>query len=57
VPADEPAAVFDAMRVVRDKHTGQLRAPSSEQLKEMLDAEKADRKARGEANALPQRVA
>lgn len=42
------------MRVVRDKHSGQLRSPNSEELKEMLDAEKADRKARRETSTLPQ---
>jgi hypothetical protein len=48
VLAQDAQASMDAMRVVRDKQTGQLRAPNSEELKQMLDAEKADRKARGQ---------
>ena len=57
-PADEPAAGTDAMRVMRDKQTGQLRAPNNEELQQMLDAEKADRKARGkpETSADPRPV-
>ena len=47
VLAHDAEASTDAMRVVRDKQTGQLRAPNNEELKRMLDAEKADRKARG----------
>ncbi len=53
-PADEPAAGTEALRVMRDKETGQLRAPNNEELQQMLEAEKANRKARGAANALPQ---
>jgi hypothetical protein len=52
--ADETAASqstvsTDAMRVVRDKTTGKLRAPSDSELQQMLDAEKAERKARGKS--------
>jgi hypothetical protein len=46
--ADESASTMDSMRVVRDKETGKLRAPSHDELKAMLAAEKAARKARGE---------
>jgi hypothetical protein len=55
-PADEPAAGTDAMRVMRDKQTGQLRAPNNEELQQLLEAEKATRKARGAANTLPQQT-
>jgi hypothetical protein len=48
VLADDAVAASEAMRVVRDKQTGQLRAPNNEELKQMLEAEKAERKARGE---------
>jgi hypothetical protein len=47
----------DGMRVVRDAQTGELRAPNSEELRTMQaqeKAEKAARKARGEADTLPQ---
>ena len=58
VLADDAIAASEAMRVVRDKETGQLRAPNGEELKQMLDAEKAQRKARGQAepSADPQPV-
>lgn len=58
VLAQDAEASTDALRVVRDKQTGQLRAPNSEELKQMLEAEKADRKARGkpEPSANPQPV-
>jgi len=46
--ADDAVATADALRVVRDKQTGQLRAPSQGELKQLLDEEKAARKARGE---------
>jgi hypothetical protein len=36
-----------AMRAVRDKVTGQMRAPNQEELKELLQAERDARKARG----------
>ena len=36
-----------AMRAVRDKETGQMRAPNQEELKQLLEAERAARKARG----------
>lgn len=46
--ADEAAAGgTDSLRVVRDKETGQLRAPNNDELKQMLAAEKAARKAKG----------
>lgn len=58
VMASDATSASEAMRVVRDKDTGQLRAPDSAELKQMLDAEKAQRKARGEAepSADPQPV-
>lgn len=37
----------EALRVVRDKETGQMRAPNQEEMKELIAAEKAERKARG----------
>jgi len=46
-PGTFAADTTEALRVVRDKQTGQLRAPNSDELKEMLEAEKADRMARG----------
>jgi len=49
VLADDAVAASEAMRVVRDKKTGELRAPSDAELRKMLQAEKAARKARGEA--------
>jgi hypothetical protein len=45
--AAQPTASADAMRVVRDKATGKLRAPNANELEQMLAAEKAERKARG----------
>ena len=57
--ADEAAAGgTDSLRVVRDKETGQLRAPNNEELKKMVDDEKAQRKALGQAepSANPQPV-
>lgn len=44
--AASPGAI-EARRVVRDKETGKLRAPDTEELTEMLDQERADRAARG----------
>lgn len=38
---------MSAKRVVRDKDTGKLRAPSDEELAEMIAAERADRQVRG----------
>ncbi|MEP7706097.1 hypothetical protein [Paraglaciecola sp. 25GB23A] len=57
-PAAEPTAATEALRVIRDKQTGQLRAPNNQELKDMLNAEKAARKARGESepSAEPQQV-
>ena len=59
VMASDAVSASEAMRVVRDKETGQLRTPNNEELKQMLDAEKAQRKARGESepSADPQPVA
>jgi hypothetical protein len=56
VLADDTVAASEAMRVVRDKETGQLRAPNSAELKQMLEAERAARKAKGqpEPSADPQ---
>jgi len=56
--AAQPTASMDAMRVVRDKATGKLRAPNPSELKEMLEAEKAQRKALGkpESAAEPQPI-
>jgi hypothetical protein len=48
--ASTPAQV-QARRVVRDKETGKLRAPNDEELQALLEAERADRKARGEPEA------
>lgn len=48
VLADEAVAASEAMRVVRDKKTGELRAPNNAELKQMLEQEKAARKAKGE---------
>ena len=45
--AGETAAASEALRVVRDKETGKLRAPNNDELKEMIAAEKAERKAKG----------
>ena len=47
VLADETSAASEALRVVRDKETGKLRAPNNDELKEMIAAEKAERKAKG----------
>lgn len=45
--ASTPAQA-QARRVVRDKETGKLRAPNDEELQALLEAERADRTARGE---------
>lgn len=42
-------AQAQARRVVRDKETGRLRSPNEEELKALVDAERADRQARGES--------
>lgn len=47
VLADDTVAASEALRVVRDKETGKLRAPNNTELKEMIAAEKAERKAKG----------
>jgi hypothetical protein len=54
--ADQPLAAAPAaestaqsLRVVRDKETGKLRAPNVDELKELVEAERAARKARGQA--------
>jgi hypothetical protein len=48
-PTAAPAAAVEsqALRVVRDKATGKLRAPTADELKAMQAAERAERKARG----------
>jgi len=38
---------MQAVRAVRDKETGRLRAPTDEELEQMLQADRAARKARG----------
>lgn len=48
VLAQDSETTLDALRVVRDQETGQLRAPNNAELKQMLEEEKAARKARGE---------
>jgi hypothetical protein len=55
--ADDAAAGMDAMRAVRDKETGQLRAPNHDELKALLEAEKAERRARGEPEVAAPREA
>ena len=47
-PAAEPATALQAVRVVRDKDTGKLRAPSQDELAALLEAERSARAARGE---------
>jgi hypothetical protein len=58
VLADDAVAASEAMRVVRDAETGELRKPTNDELKQMLEAEKAARKAKGQAepSANPQPV-
>lgn len=55
--AAEPAAM-NQLRVVRDKLTGELRTPDSEELKALVEAEKADKAARRDKakgpNAMPE---
>lgn len=46
-PSAAPAEA-QARRVVRDKETGKLRAPTEDELKSMLEDERAARAARGE---------
>lgn len=43
-----PLQQQQALRAVRDKATGKLRAPSQEELESMLQEERAQRRARGE---------
>lgn len=54
--ASAESAAMNQLRVVRDKLTGELRAPDSEELKAMVEAEKADKAARKgkEAGAMPE---
>ncbi len=49
VLAGDATAASEAMRVVRDQETGELRKPTHDELKQMLEAEKAARKAKGQA--------
>lgn len=55
----DAAAQTQARRAVRDKETGKLRAPTQEELKVMLEDERAARKARGqpEPSATPTPIA
>ena len=47
--ADKPSgAGLEAKRVVRDKDSGELRAPTPAELQQLLAVEKAERKAKGE---------
>lgn len=49
--ASPPQAAGDQLqgkRVVRDRDTGRLRAPTDDELRQLLDAERAARQARGE---------
>jgi hypothetical protein len=56
---DAAAAQAQARRAVRDKETGKLRAPTQEELKVMLEEERAARKASGqpEPSARPTPIA
>ena len=58
VEAAAEHAAMNQLRVVRDKLTGELRAPDNEELKALVEAEKADKAARkGKAkgpNAMPE---
>lgn len=47
------AADAQALRVVRDKQTGKLRAPTADELKVMQAAERAERRARGVPESQP----
>lgn len=51
-PSALAADTTDALRAVRDKATGEMRAPNNEEMKALMEAEKAQRKARG----LPEQV-
>lgn len=46
--ADDASASMEGLRAVRDKETGKLRAPNNDELKQMIAAEKASRKAQGQ---------
>lgn len=48
-----PAAEAQALRAVRDRQTGKLRAPTADELKAMQTAERAERRARGEPESQP----
>lgn len=45
----DPATQMQARRAVRDKETGKLRAPTHEELRAMLEEERAARRARGQS--------
>jgi hypothetical protein len=47
--AASPSDQLQGKRAVRDKESGKLRAPTEEELAEMLQAERAARQARGES--------
>lgn len=49
--AQADAGHVQALRAVRDKATGKLRAPTADEEKAMAAAERAERKARGEPEA------
>lgn len=49
VAARAAESTAQSLRVMRDKETGKLRAPTSDELKELLETERAARKARGQA--------
>jgi hypothetical protein len=52
----DAAAQAQARRVVRDKETGKLRAPTQEELKVMLEEERAARNARGQPEPSAERT-
>ncbi len=46
-PVTAPASEQQSLRAVRDKETGKLRAPNESELKQLIEAERASRRARG----------
>ena len=52
----DAAAQAQARRAVRDKETGKLRAPTQEELKVMLEDERAARRARGQPEPSAERT-
>ncbi len=59
-PAPEPAAHMNSLRVVVDKHTGKVRAPTEEELAALIAAQKAAKdhatQARAARVAVPNRA-